>query len=215
MPKGLFGTSRRVRIGAWTTIFVLVCLRDLTRDDYARRSVASPTKTTTDGVRREDGRHNNLPPIYWINMNSSAARRDAMERSLASLAADAHRVAASEPAEATEMHESARLVFHPDVTLSAASSGGATFQGHLRGAYDYKEAACLLSHLNAVRRAYDDGRDVALILEDDARLSPTFRRRWRDYVDEGAPPGWKVLQFATINPGVMRQGALLRDKFVP
>ena len=62
------------------------------------------------------------------------------------------------------------------------------------------------------------GRDAKLVHPASVRSERGCRLRSDDgggITSTTPPPGWRVLQFATINPGVMRQGALLRDKFVP
>jgi GR25 family glycosyltransferase involved in LPS biosynthesis len=55
--------------------------------------------------------------------------------------------------------------------------------------------ACVLSHLSAILRAYNEGRVIALILEDDAVLAEDFLTKWQDYVNL-APDDWTALQFS-------------------
>eukprot|EP00957_Ditylum_brightwellii_P108802 8299633-Ditylum_brightwellii.AAC.1 len=70
-----------------------------------------------------------------------------------------------------------------------------------------------MSHLKAIKQAYDDGREVALIVEDDALLSSLFCDEFDDYVAQ-APEGWKVLQFATNNAHVIKFGSLMHEPFI-
>jgi len=123
-----------------------------------------------------------------------------------------HRVIASNIPQLLNASKSGHLIFHPEIRLEAH---GIRPKPHQQNIYYYSEAACLLSHLNAIKRAYEDGHDLVLFLEDDAVLSTTFLEHWRDYVNhEATPDGWKILQFATVNPHVIRQGVLLREHFV-
>eukprot|EP00986_Skeletonema_menzelii_P014690 scaffold10025_cov185-Skeletonema_menzelii.AAC.1 len=74
---------------------------------------------------------------------------------------------------------------------------------HLR--YYYEEAACTLSHLRAIKQAYDDGNEHALILEDDTQLSIDFLQSLPSFL-KSAPPGWK--------PRVVTHGSNLLDPFI-
>lgn len=101
---------------------------------------------------------------------------------------------------------------HPDVTLVDHKRRVTDFQYNI---YMYKELACTVSHLNAIRQAYkDDKSDVVLILEDDAVLSDTFVQHWRQLILEQAPQDWKVLQLASWQPGVLQHGLQLLDPFI-
>eukprot|EP00581_Thalassiosira_minuscula_P007577 CAMPEP_0183703776 /NCGR_PEP_ID=MMETSP0737-20130205/1388_1 /TAXON_ID=385413 /ORGANISM="Thalassiosira miniscula, Strain CCMP1093" /LENGTH=636 /DNA_ID=CAMNT_0025930573 /DNA_START=1961 /DNA_END=3871 /DNA_ORIENTATION=+ len=121
-----------------------------------------------------------------------------------------YRVPASTTEEVNGLLRSGQLIFHPLIHLDEV---GIRDKSHFHHIYSYKEGARLLSHLNAIKTAYDAGHDLALILEDDAVLSKTFVMGWSFYVDR-APSGWKVLQFATDNSHVMSQGLLLQEPFV-
>ena len=54
---------------------------------------------------------------------------------------------------------------------------------------------CTLSHLKAIRAAYEAGDDVALILEDDAvaDLAPWWSLSLEAFADS-LPPGWHAAQ---------------------
>jgi hypothetical protein len=70
-----------------------------------------------------------------------------------------------------------------------------------------------MSHLKAIQQAYLAGHAQVLIVEDDALLSHGFRNQWKPYVDQ-APLDWKILQFATNNGNVVKQGVNLVDPFI-
>lgn len=138
-------------------------------------------------------------PIYWINLDKSKDRLKFMNDMFSSLGlSNAHRVAAHDINSTWRSWVYGTLVFHPLIKLipRTAESNKWTDHSHLR--YYYEEAACTLSHLRAIKQAYDDGNEHALILEDDTQLSIDFLQSLPSFL-KSAPPGWKVLQFSTNN----------------
>lgn len=104
-----------------------------------------------------------LPFVYYINLDRSTERRAHMQAAL-----DARGVAHAR-IEAVDGREPA--------ALAAA----------IRGAGDRPaEAACVASHLRAVRQAWRDGHDVVIVLEDDASFA----------LLDGWPEGWQRLSAA-------------------
>ena len=138
-------------------------------------------------------------PIYWINLDKSKDRFKLMTDMFSSLGlTNTHRVVAHDINSTWRSWFYGTLVFHPLIKLipHTAESIHWTDHSHLR--YYYEEAACTLSHLEAIKQAYDDGNEHALILEDDAQLSTDFFQNLSSFL-KSAPPGWKVLQFSTNN----------------
>jgi GR25 family glycosyltransferase involved in LPS biosynthesis len=166
-----------------------------------------------------------LPPIYWINLDSSVDRQEAMQTMLDELLSKStttttntttiiKRISASNVVTTKDLWDRSELKFHPSVQLEG-QDGKLQHLKHARRVYEYPEAACLLSHLQAILAAYQDGNDLVLILEDDAVISTTFVHEWKTYLQQ-APSDWKILQFATNNKNVVKQGAnpAFVDKFV-
>lgn len=126
---------------------------------------------------------------------------------------DTHRVSARNVNQTKELWQRGdRLILHPNITLEDRDGRPSNFK-HVENIYEYPEVACLLSHLKAILRAYEDGHEQALILEDDAMLSYNFLKQWHPYVQR-APSDWKILQFATNNKNVVKQGVNLLDFFI-
>jgi len=104
-----------------------------------------------------------LPPIYWINLARSGDRRARMQANLDARALAHTRIEGIDGRDARALRDAIRWVKTTPT-----------------------EAACIASHLLALRRAFADGHDVALVLEDDT----TF-----DLYDAW-PEGWATIRDA-------------------
>ncbi len=180
-------------------------------DVVEQRNFLRPPKPLR-GVKKTNAcRH--LPSVYWINLDKSKERRYALETSMELTGlVNQHRVAAYDAKQVVASMDSKQLVFHPLIKIYAGDENP-SFWKHPMNIYTFNEAACLMSHLTAIKQAYDDGHEVALIAEDDALFSSFFCGEYDKYVAQ-APIGWKVLQFATNNPHVVMQGALMHEPFI-
>jgi GR25 family glycosyltransferase involved in LPS biosynthesis len=115
--------------------------------------------------------------IYWINLDRSTERRSTMTR-----------------------------VFQDEVFNNipiervSAVDGNNTKAVYPRLSFMYKqkndyEYACMLSHLDTIRKFSRSDLPVALIMEDDITME--FKKYWRKSVREimaGAPADWEVIQ---------------------
>jgi hypothetical protein len=104
-----------------------------------------------------------FPVIYWINLDRAKARRERMTTALATRGLAHTRV------KAVDGHD-------PQQVLSTLH--GATSQP--------TEAACLASHLTAIKQAFEAGLQSVIILEDDASFE--LFDRW--------PAGWATISRA-------------------
>ena len=170
------------------------------------------SRPSTGQNEQPTSRHH-LPSIYWINLDESEERRDALIESMeASGIVNQHRVAAYTGSEASAMLQSKELILHPQIKIYAGN-GQKSFLKHPDSLYTYNEAACLLSHLKAIKQAHDSGDELVFIAEDDALFSSFFCDEFQDYIAQ-TPEGWKVLQFSTNSPHVVVQGSLMSEPFI-
>jgi GR25 family glycosyltransferase involved in LPS biosynthesis len=116
--------------------------------------------------------------IYYINLERSDERRNAMETILSDSVFDnipKHRIVATDGKNTTEMHE----------RLGEYSKQNNTSD------YEY---ACLISHLDTIQEFNKSGYNVALVLEDDASLE--FKTYWKKSINEviqNAPNDWEII----------------------
>jgi len=123
--------------------------------------------------------------IYWINLDRSKDRRDYMEKIL----------------------DKPEFKNIPKIRVKAVD--GKTEKTRMFNKYDITrqkqttdvEYACLLSHLETIRRfAESKYKGVALILEDDITLE--YKRFWKKTVRQimkSAPTDWDIIQLCYIN----------------
>jgi len=73
------------------------------------------------------------------------------------------------------------------------------------------EVACVFSHLNAIHKAYQTGKDYCIVLEDD--MDMTVLKKWDFDINTilmKAPTDWQILQLYTNHPLLLQE---LHDSF--
>ena len=152
----------------------------------AANAANTATATTTTGVRG-----------YYVNGRGEATRRLAMEHGFSGMfdeggltrvgAVDATRASTLVSAYESEACKRTHWAKSGDLAISMFS-----------GEY-LERLGASLSHLEAIYKAYDDGANAALILEDDAKpdLMPTWSTDLDSYV-ERLPEDWTLVQLSAL-----------------
>jgi GR25 family glycosyltransferase involved in LPS biosynthesis len=144
----------------------------------------------------------NLMPVYYISMDKSTMRRNMMMRQLEYFDTTATHVVASDFKRTTDClrTKTCQLPYGAKV-WHGENDHLENWERQLKQIYSHAEVGCTISHLKAIGRAYDDGVQHALILEDDADLLHV------KYLDEPldklvaqAPNDWQILQLWSNNP---------------
>ena len=149
--------------------------------------------------------------VYWINMDNALERRRDMEKHLKSVPFPQTRIVATDVAFVKDHWKN---IQHKGVTAYDPSPNTDTWREHvLHQKYMYVEFAVTISHLHAIQRAWKDGCEYALILEDDARVSERFQREWYSYIQK-APEDWHMLNLYTTNAQAISHLNSIRDPFV-
>lgn len=139
-------------------------------------------------------------PTYYVNLDHSPDRRERMERFFNTFS-ELKRVPGVDGHSKTDVLHTLSMKHCPpaqlprsfdDVNLGV-KKGSATYLSRL---------GCTLSHLRAILRAYDDKREYALILEDDATpdLVPTWPGSLKQYI-ETLPDDWTIVQLSALSYG--------------
>ncbi|CAM9551107.1 unnamed protein product, partial [Phaeothamnion confervicola] len=141
--------------------------------------------------------------VYYINLDSSSRRRAHMEGHLEACGLSIHknytRIAATDGSTLVP----AKNALFPAVSYSNADTHVLTWdlqsvEGF--GGINSKMVALSLSHIRAIHTAYKEGRETALIFEDDVDLREP---EWLGAEDvsralELLPPGWTIFQLGAI-----------------
>lgn len=113
-------------------------------------------------------------PIYYVNMDISTDRRKYMENQ-------------------------AKLLNLPMSRISAINGNNKNeIQGYKYGTgISLSELGCTLSHLKAIKTAFDNGNEIALIMEDDASLMLT--PLWQTTIENilSSIPNWSIVNLCT------------------
>jgi GR25 family glycosyltransferase involved in LPS biosynthesis len=131
-----------------------------------------------DGINYLDG----IDVVYWINLNRSTKRKSSMEKLLND---NEFAGIPNERINAFDGKLEPETVFDKLIIMNKTQSD--------------TEYACLLSHLDTIRKINDSKYEVALILEDDATLE--YKKYWKKTVREimaNAPPDWEIIMLNYI-----------------
>jgi GR25 family glycosyltransferase involved in LPS biosynthesis len=121
-------------------------------------------------------------PVYYINMDKSVNRRKVMERQFKILRIQPTRVPGI---------DGSKLIFN-NKSISPAEKG------------------CTMSHLKAIKMAYDNDDFISLITEDDTSLmlSPLWDEQLSEVIQR-APSDWQIINLAVTYP---KKG--IKDEFI-
>jgi GR25 family glycosyltransferase involved in LPS biosynthesis len=144
-------------------------------------------------------------------MDNAIERRHDMEKHLRGIPFPQTRIVATDVA---FVKDHWKHIQHKGVTGYDPSPDTDTWREHVyHQKYMYVEFAVSISHLRAIQRAWKDGCEYALILEDDARVSERFQREWYSYIQK-APDDWHMLNLYTTNAQAISHLNSIRDPFV-
>jgi len=131
--------------------------------------------------------------VYWINLDSDINRRLFMEKQFIKYNINNTRI----PGVVGENLDDSYIEYICN-GLEKRSKGS---------------IGCLLSHLNAIKKAYEDGSEYAIIMEDDICISLLDIKNINlNDIINNAPKKWEILQLHYSNPKVLKM--LLNQKIV-
>ena len=135
-----------------------------------------------------------LPPVYYINMERSEARRIAMENEFQRYGIDATRVEAVDGSDRESLDSQIRTPSYHRIRYP-------------------REMATTASHLRAINSAYRDGQEMALILEDDVEIGLMFKTvpTLQDVISR-LPDDWEILHLVGLT-GLYREALAKPDLF--
>ena len=178
-----------------------------------------------DEVRGGEGRRRSLASwspqrsldIYWINLDESVERRASMESMLKSARASSptvtsNRVLGIDAVEVREMLRLGRVKLKEGLS-AVPSDSEAVWRKNFRNEYTERQFACVLGHLKAIKRAYDENSELAMILEDDVVVPESFLESWESYTAM-APQDWTVLQLYNSNPVVFNASLHYQEPWI-
>lgn len=139
-------------------------------------------------------------PVYYINLQSNIERNKYMNTQLKKYAQKFERI---------EGVNGKNIVKDAKCNMS-----GKIDDINYKTSYKLtpSEIGCTLSHLKAIKRAYDNGDDIALIMEDDVYFGIyAFTDNLEKIISE-APSNWENLQLCCMNNKKHSTKYILRDK---
>ena len=127
----------------------------------------------------------NLPPIYYINLDDKTDRRKVMEDQFAYWQVENYERISAYDGRNDDLSDILKGRY-PDAMMSG-------------------EVGCVTSHLKAIKHWYDTSDSpIAIIMEDDCDIGTAFHWgfTWSEFMSH-LPYDWDVIQLAIINPGAV------------
>ncbi len=146
--------------------------------------------------------------VYWINLDIAIDRRMKMEHHLHD-----YRNTRVRAYNTSDTRFEISKIPHAGVKFYTSTKSTKMSKKHREHSYSYKELACTLSHMKAIQQAYNDGHEMALVLEDDVQFLPHF---WTiiPYLLKAAPADWDILQLYTTHLRAMNHLCNLKDPWI-
>ena len=199
-------------IGGGTLLLLLLLL-------YTAITVMFATQPQNDLLRElwlvdTEAARKDLSMIFFINLDKSTDRLEALWKDFDALPdflssnLRLHRVPAVSTAAVEIMLGNNVVRLNEGFTLTYSKR----MKNNAAGQYTFNEAACTLSHLKAIKQAYNGGHDMVLIIEDDAMLTSDFFENWKAYAEQ-APDDWQILQWTTSNMAVNKRELHRRNDY--
>lgn len=134
-------------------------------------------------------------PVYCINLESSVKRRNIMIEQFKKYNINYKLVNAIDGNNITNFRKGC-------VQNISYKNTGIFTKSYIEGTQgsENRLMACYFSHIKAIKEAYDDNTEIALIMEDD--ISFKFIDKWRYKISDiinNAPKNWTVLKLHTSN----------------
>lgn len=130
-------------------------------------------------------------PVYWINLDSSDARRQRMSSRFERAGIKHCRIPAVNGDDPVELEQ------HICYSDSCYFNSDNLPDEYRKQPISDRELACTASHFKAILQAFNDGCELALILEDDVELG-FLSVEWFQAIIENMPSDCGILQLATL-----------------
>ncbi len=142
-----------------------------------------------------------IPLIYFINMEKSKNRLDHMKKNLNKYGLSYKRINAIDGLNRSEI---INYLFDPYI-IKLIDHNKSILNGKTRD-HRIKEIACILSHLKAIRTAYDDDLEYVIITEDDVNFDD-FLKKESEFLNaiQSLPNDWDIVQITSTNQKVIKQ----------
>ena len=128
-------------------------------------------------------------PIYYINLDRVKDRRDFMEKQIKKYGVKMTRISAVDAL---------------DLDWESGMANDIPYENHYEKtktlkSYKMAELACTLSHLYTIKQSYDNGDEVALILEDDVDigLAALWEKSLKELI-KSVPKGWESINLLPL-----------------
>jgi GR25 family glycosyltransferase involved in LPS biosynthesis len=141
-----------------------------------------------------------IPLIYYINLEKSKNRLNHMESSLNRYSLGYKRI------DAIDGNNRSQLInyLHDPYIVNMIDHNKTILNGKSR-THRIKEIACILSHLKAIKTAYDHGLKHVIIAEDDINLDRLLNKEVEFFdVLNSLPKDWEIVQLTSTNQKVIK-----------
>ena len=162
--------------------FEFITKKDIEKQEISNPSYKDLNKSIQEYTKLLNKKCEIPYDLFYINMDKNLDRKKNMEDQLKNINVNFHRIKGLDGS-----------------NIENGKIDGVNFKNNFKNNFDFSNSnmGCTLSHLKAVKTAYDYNLDIAIICEDDVNFITCTLNPDIKYIISNSPKDWEIIQLIT------------------